>query len=188
MSKRKFSLKPLTLKVQFIGKTRKRQENISLDLEEKTSVKPSELDKATTSATTTATTSTAVTFDDFFSVDGASRTYESRKLKAIQKWAELRQTLIDAAIEEQSIATNTMCSVCSSNDAEVRCTFCGPRQYFCRGCGIEEHKERNYFHVMELWQVKLKHTIDYYLLYTIILSHTLRYNRKVCLFLFGTMR
>ena len=38
-------------------------------------------------------------------------------------------------------------------EAVFRCTECGPQKYFCVACAKQLHRSRNYYHVLEKWQV-----------------------------------
>ena len=148
MSKRRSSLKPLSLKIDFLGKKGKRKENISLAVRNSKKIKE---EKACGSSTSNDDRQQDL---DVFEDDYSQRaTYESRKLTAYQKWTDLRQNLIKTAVSECCIPPDVVCCICHNDIAVIRCTFCGPQQFFCHSCAIELHSYRNYFHVMDFWKV-----------------------------------
>ena len=101
--------------------------------------------------------------------------YERRRINEGDRWKGLHDDLIKARIESSSMPPNQCCVKClaesdhgkqteetssSTTDfhdvarATMRCLDCGPHQYFCRYCTETIHKDRNYFHVVEVWKVQ----------------------------------
>ena len=76
-----------------------------------------------------------------------------RNISTFCNWEKLRTRLRRASLEECCLKSDQTCVVCLTQPAVIRCTYCGPRQYFCQTCAYSLHEERNQFHVMEKWMV-----------------------------------
>ena len=76
-----------------------------------------------------------------------------RNINTFCNWEKLRTRLQRASLEECYMESEQTCVVCHTQPAEIRCPYCGPRQYFCQTCAYSLHEERNQFHVMEKWMV-----------------------------------
>ena len=96
-------------------------------------------------------------FDDFEEEpDEEARNFIShgkRKLKLLSSWRKERESMIKAHRNSYCISPVAHCIGCSSENPEFRCKDCGPYSFFCLKCLIETHKQQNFFHFPEKWQV-----------------------------------
>ena len=76
-----------------------------------------------------------------------------RNISAFCNWEKLRPQLLTSHLEQSYLRDSESCIVCLKESATIRCTYCGPRQYFCQSCANSQHERRNQFHVMEKWEV-----------------------------------
>ncbi|XP_028414296.1 uncharacterized protein LOC114537451 [Dendronephthya gigantea] len=76
---------------------------------------------------------------------------QRRNVSNYLNWEKIRPQLLKAKFEDAILPSGVMCGVCSQNEANIRCKYCGPRQFFCENCAIEQHESRNKFHVMDKW-------------------------------------
>lgn len=90
------------------------------------------------------------TVDDIENEESAA---QKRNVNSYINWEKVRPLLLKAKFEDESFPNGVVCSVCSENEANIRCQHCGPRQYFCQSCAMDQHKTRNQFHVMDKWMV-----------------------------------
>ncbi len=79
--------------------------------------------------------------------------YFRKKEKLLEKWDEVRDSLIRTIIECFGMPQDYYCIICHGNPAIIRCNDCGTEQFFCNCCVEELHKSRNLFHFMGLWDV-----------------------------------
>ena len=72
---------------------------------------------------------------------------------AIASWSKLRPDMLKTAIECNAMPLKQKCILCSTNDATYRCLKCAPSAYYCPQCFGDAHRETNYFHTGEVWEV-----------------------------------
>ena len=89
--------------------------------------------------------------DSMQSSDVSSHT--KRKERAAAKWDEIHQNALTVMIEESSLPSGIKCFVCGTEDAIVRCLYCGPQHFFCETCAVELHSQALYHHCPEIWKV-----------------------------------
>ena len=87
-------------------------------------------------------------------VPASTTEYEKGYFNKRHSWENLRKKLLDAAIEEVCLPSDSTCLICHEK-AVVPCKYCGPRIYFCESCGRKAHEKQNVFHVMEEWKVSV---------------------------------
>ncbi|XP_028416029.1 uncharacterized protein LOC114539593 [Dendronephthya gigantea] len=79
--------------------------------------------------------------------------HHQRRIKENNSWNAIRQSLLEARLEEEAFDSDTeRCVACQKNHACCRCLECGPRQYFCLDCAKSTHEYRNYFHQLEIFK------------------------------------
>ena len=83
--------------------------------------------------------------------DGGLSAYHRKRVKEYSSWKSIRQSLVEARVEEEVISSLT-CVTCGSPSV-CRCLDCGPRQFFCLVCVKLLHHDRNYFHIPEIYEV-----------------------------------
>lgn len=155
-SRKKPRLKPLSLDVTFLSRKGNRKEQISL------AVKP---DNSVTSCVPKdkrdlPSTSSTKCFDVEEPQQTGLSYYEKRRISEHLNWSAIRKGLVECYIQECCLPTESVCVVCKET-AVAKCSFCGPRQYFCHTCALAEHDSRNYFHVMDLWKVSLFNSYNF---------------------------
>eukprot|EP00795_Rhopilema_esculentum_P005200 gene5200-336_t len=87
-----------------------------------------------------------------------SNLYKARKLREETCWESIREKLKLAFLSQQYLATDAFCVVCLDTNpteprkAVCRCEDCGWQQNFCIDCASATHKNKNLFHILELWK------------------------------------
>jgi hypothetical protein len=82
--------------------------------------------------------------------------YTANDSKIRQKnWENVRDEILKAAIESESIPVGQMCTNCRMDGASYRCLKCGIRNYFCESCIALLHSNKCVFHVVEQWKVSI---------------------------------
>ena len=79
--------------------------------------------------------------------------YHQRRTREFNRWEEVRERLLQARIQEESFCQKILTCVICQQPAVCRCVECGTRQFFCMNCGAQQHHKRNYFHVLEVYEV-----------------------------------
>lgn len=87
-----------------------------------------------------------------FQSDVSSHT--RRKERAAAKWDEIRADALSVMIEESSLPSGVTCFACGTEDATVRCLYCGPQHFFCEHCAVQLHTHALYHHCPEVWKVR----------------------------------
>jgi len=147
-------LKPVSLKATFLDRKGSRREAISLSLghqsREGAAETPNNLADASSVRGFQLLAETLA--DDF---DEQSVTaHENRRIQQEKKWAEIRDRLVDVAIEESFLPTAAVCIWCQETSAAIRCRYCGPQTFLCWECARKLHSSINTYHVLELWKVQ----------------------------------
>ena len=70
------------------------------------------------------------------------------------KWDEIRPDVLRVMIEESSLPSGVTCFACGTEDATVRCLYCGPQHFFCERCAVELHTHALYHLCPKLWKVR----------------------------------
>lgn len=94
-------------------------------------------------------------FEHICDDDKEDSSHARRSINSFANWERLRPHLLRATVEELCIPEGTNCCVCLVKMATTRCTYCGPRQFFCQSCVYTLHETRNQLHVMEQWTVNI---------------------------------
>lgn len=84
--------------------------------------------------------------------------YERRKMREESCWENMREKLQKVHVNQQYLATDTVCVICVDENikprkAVCRCQDCGWQQNFCIQCATAIHSNKNMFHILELWKV-----------------------------------
>ena len=95
---------------------------------------------------------TELASDDF--LEQSITAPENHRIQQEIKWAEIRDDLVDVAIEESSLPTGAVCIWCQETSAAIRCHYCGPQMFLCSECARKLHSSINTYHVLELWKVQ----------------------------------
>ena len=74
--------------------------------------------------------------------------YFTRKEKQLEKWDEIRSSLVAAILN-----AHELCTICGESEATIRCKSCGYQQFYCYLCAVNIHKYRNCLHCLEEWKV-----------------------------------
>ena len=92
-------------------------------------------------------------FEHICDDDKEDSSHARRSINSFANWERLRLHLVRATVEELCISEGTNCCVCLVEMATIRCTYCGPRQFFSQSCAYTLHETRNQLRVMEQWTV-----------------------------------
>ena len=84
--------------------------------------------------------------------------YEKRRRREADHWESLQDDLTKTYIEGSAMKPNQCCIKCIEDGrpnmlATMRCSDCGPNQFYCSDCAESLHKTRNFFHIVEVWKV-----------------------------------
>ena len=146
--------RPVTLTAKFIDRRGSRREEIPLSLNVGTA-RASACPPASVQPETHDVLDRVVQVDFIDEGETPVTAHEERRISEIKKWSSLREVLVNVAVEESCLPPDTLCVYCLQNPAVARCVYCGPRQFFCLDCSRELHRERNVFHVLQLWKVNI---------------------------------
>ena len=147
-------LKPVSLKATFLDRRGSRRQAISLSLGRQSVGVAAEIPNNSADASSvhgfqvSADTDHA---DDFH--DQSVTAHENRRIQQERKWAEIRDHLVDVAIEESSLPSGAVCIWCQETSAAVRCRYCGPQTFLCSECARKLHSSINTYHVLEFRKV-----------------------------------
>ena len=92
-------------------------------------------------------------FEHICDDDKEDSSHARRSINSFANWERLRPHFLRATVEELCIPEGTNCCVCLVEMATIRCTYCGPRQFFSQSCAYTLHETRNQLRVMEQWTV-----------------------------------
>ena len=84
-----------------------------------------------------------------------STVYSKRQQNSAKNWENVRDEILKAAIESESIPVGQMCTNCRKDSASYRCLKCGIGNYFCESCIALLHSNKCVFHVVEQWKVSI---------------------------------
>ena len=91
-------------------------------------------------------------------IDHMSEPFEPSLHKIAQEssiagWNRIRHDLLNMVIESSAMPENQQCCLCNK-EATHRCQSCSASNFFCYECFSELHKNRNFFHTGEVWEVR----------------------------------
>ena len=81
--------------------------------------------------------------------------HELQRRADVKGWEQLRSRFLSVATECSAMPLGQLCVLCPS-PAEFRCQECGPFIFYCKDCFCSRHKNVNFFHVAEKWEVQCK--------------------------------
>ena len=81
-----------------------------------------------------------------------SQSYLKRKMKAAERWEEVRSGIQKIILHKNSLDKDTVCFNCKKSPAVMRCHQCSPFLY-CMDCNNRFHHNRNFHHCPEIWKV-----------------------------------
>ena len=83
-----------------------------------------------------------------------SSSYERRKDKLADGWAQLRESLVHCKIQTYGYPSrDPVCVHCGLANALILCKDCGPCAYHCTECAIKHHSTVNIMHRLLIWKV-----------------------------------
>ena len=90
--------------------------------------------------------------DDYDDRGQNASLYAIKQKSSTLAWANIRQGLLTAAVENSAMPINQHCVMCPS-EAVYRCVQCSPCAYYCHACFGQAHTSVNIFHTGEVWEV-----------------------------------
>ena len=141
--------KPASLKATFVDRRGSRRQDISLSLDRHTSSGAAEIgNNSAESSVSSIHTVHSLHISEDADVSGdfqehSVSAHENRRIQEQLKWGELRDRLVDLAVENSYLPDAMVCVCCHKNNAMLRCTYCGPQAFLCLDCAKSLHSTIN---------------------------------------------
>jgi len=78
--------------------------------------------------------------------------YELESKASVAGWEAIRHKLLNVVTESAAMPIGQSCLTCKEF-AVLKCTQCGPFGFYCMPCFEELHRQANFMHTSEMWEV-----------------------------------